>query len=288
MLHIDQSTFYSVIAQHSSQAMSVKRKSQDNLARIVQDENAGDRSQLWQFKSQGNSAYKIMAAHSQKYLARQDYAAKDGQGTIQRDYQGLDNQKWKIEKRKENDYRIISKHSKFGLRAAFAICQIGQGGNTEIINLEGDIFKILVNGSCMSVNGASLKDGADVSGSLRWFEGKGHQKWIITEVENGYHKIEAVHSGKCLTVKDYLEDGYDDVVQEESGNGENQIWIIENTGNNTEGNHPCVSIKNSYNKKYLDIMWGSKSRGQNVILHEYTGKQNQQWIIKPFKKHSFL
>jgi hypothetical protein len=97
---------------------------------------------------------------------------------------------------------------------------------------------------------------------------------VITDLDNGYYKLEAVHSGKALDVEGASTSDGANVHQWAYGGGENQQWdIVENE----DGTYRLLA---RHSGKALDVENASTSDGANVHQWAYGGYDNQKWTLE--------
>ena len=131
------------------------------------------------------------------------------------------------------------------------------------------ISSALNNNMKLDCSGASTDNGANV---LIWSgHGGDNQKVKVTYLDNGYYKLEFVHSGKCLDVAEVSYNSGANVHQWAYGGGTNQQWIIADAGN---GYYYIVA---RHSGKFLDIAGGVSADGTNVQVYNGNGTNAQKF-----------
>ena len=121
----------------------------------------------------------------------------------------------------------------------------------------------------LNVENANISSGTNIN--LYDNQNARNQKFKITYLENGYYKIEAMHSGKVLDVSGGKTSNGTNVQQWESNNTDAQKWIIKDAGNG------YYSIISKCNDLYLDVQSGIAKEGSNIQMYEGNGTSAQKF-----------
>ena len=188
--------------------------------------------------------YKITATHTGKSLTVNGNNLKEGAEIIQSDYTGSNCQKWILKDSNKNGW-IISPLNNPEL--ALTIQNTIQNGSKIILskvnNNDNQMFylvktvefnKTADNGTYKIVVGASTSKAIEVSGNNVnnnatlgiWEYGNVAWQKFKFEYVDGFYKIIARHTGKCLTVKDNNIVGGAEIVQDDYKGQLGQMWII--------------------------------------------------------------
>ncbi|MFE0759601.1 RICIN domain-containing protein [Streptomyces smyrnaeus] len=98
-----------------------------------------------------------------------------------------------------------------------------------------------------------------------------NQHWQVLSLGNGFHRLVARHSHKCLTVPGSSDANGTRVTQRTCSAKANQQWRITNVG----GGYYRITARHS--GKCLDIRYGSTTAGARAIQYTCKGSANQQW-----------
>ncbi|RKS81960.1 ricin-type beta-trefoil lectin protein [Haloarcula quadrata] len=147
----------------------------------------------------------------------------------------------------------------------------GSDGN-DIVSGEAYVLRNRNSGKALDVEFASTSDGANVH--QYEYSGGDNQQWVVTDLGNGYYKLEAVHSGKALDVDAASTSDGANVQQYAYAGGENQQWAIEE---NADGSYRLLA---RHSGKALDVEAASTSDGANVQQYSYVGGDNQKWTFE--------
>ena len=138
--------------------------------------------------------------------------------------------------------------------------------------IEDGIYKIntkLNSNKYLDISAGSKQNGANVQ---IWDKSDvDQQKFLLTYLNNGSYKIEAVHSQKVLDVYGGYKTNGTNVWQYEFNGSNAQSWIIKDLGNG------YYSIISKCNGLYLDISGGYSQNGTNVQVYEGNGSSAQQF-----------
>lgn len=150
--------------------------------------------------------------------------------------------------------------------------------------IEGEFFiRSAVTGSASKMldlyyGGDSTKYAKNIQ--IYGFNAGNNQKFYISHVGNGWHRIQSVQSGKSLDV----EGGYSrpgaNVIVWDSHNGDNQLWRFvpfhDDDGNGDGFRGFRIQSKLGY---YLDVEGGFSNNETNVEIWKSNGKDNQLWNL---------
>lgn len=100
-----------------------------------------------------------------------------------------------------------------------------------------------------------------------------NSQWRFTDSSNGYVRILAQHSGKCLDVADRSTADGAEVKQYGCGWGDNQRWRFETL---SEG---YVRIVAQHSSKCLDVQGGSDAAGARIVQSQCDGSAGQAWKV---------
>jgi hypothetical protein len=138
-------------------------------------------------------------------------------------------------------------------------------------------------GRALDVAGGTQETG-DRTNVHQWdYEGAANQQWIVTDLNNGYFKLKAVHSGKCLDVNDASPTPGANVQQYTDNGGTAQQWYLEPRG---DGYFSLLS-RCSGETQALDVNQdpatnggvNGYANGANVQQFTYYGNEMQQWRL---------
>lgn len=137
----------------------------------------------------------------------------------------------------------------------------------------GQSYKILNKHSwkALDVLGASTSDSASI-GQYDDNEGN-NQRWIFTDLGNGYYKITNKNSGKALDVSGASTSNGTNVIQYTYSGDNNQQWQLQSTGNG------YFKIINKNSGKLLDVNGQSLDNSATVLQWEDNLGDNQQWML---------
>ncbi|WP_428240332.1 RICIN domain-containing protein [Gynuella sp.] len=125
-------------------------------------------------------------------------------------------------------------------------------------------------GKCADVVNQSWQDGADI---IQWTcNGGTNQEWAIQPTGDGYHRLIAWHSGKCLTVEGN-ESGTQAQQQACTDDGAGQTWQLRDTGDG------YVEIVSRDSGKCLDVNGQSTENSARLQQWGCWGGSNQQWRL---------
>lgn len=104
-----------------------------------------------------------------------------------------------------------------------------------------------------------------------------NQKFRISHIGNGWHRIQSVASGKSLDVEGGYSRSGTNVIVWDSHNGDNQCWRLIPDGS-------CFRIQSKLGG-FLDVSGGNTSNETNVLLWEGHGGSNQRWALYKTSNH---
>jgi hypothetical protein len=140
------STFYRLIARHSSKCAGVNGSSTADGATVVQQTCGSGTNQQWRFQSLGGGYYRVVNRNSSRCLDISSGSTADGTTALQWTCNGGNNQQWQLQDVGSGYYRLIVRHS----------------------------------GKCLDVNSSSTADGAKIN---QWTCNSGtNQQWQRPQV----------------------------------------------------------------------------------------------------------
>ena len=148
----------------------------------------------------------------------------------------------------------------------------GQDGNpAEIVS--GATYKIVARHSAkaLTVVGSSVNAGSLVE--QRAYSGADAQKWVLTDLGNGYYKMISALSGLSLNVLNYSVDNGASVIQQVYTGYDDELWKICNLGNG----YYVITARHS--EKCLDVVGASGFDGALVDQWPFLGNYNQEWQL---------
>ena len=256
--------------------------------------NGNFNQQRFRITNVGNGYYTIQAVHSKKVLDVEGGGKTNGTNVSQYDSNGTDAQKWQILDLGNGQVSFVSKCNGLyldvsaGSTANGANIQVyeGNGTNSQKFILERNDYvaertvedgiytiKLKLNtNKVLDVAGGSTKNSANVQ--IWENDNVRQQRFKVTYYEQGYYKIEALHSGKVLEVAGGGMTSGTNVQQYEWNGTDSQKWIIQK---NADGTYCIRSILNGY---YLDIASGNTNNGTNVQVYEGNGTNAQKFKLE--------
>lgn len=142
---------------------------------------------------------------------------------------------------------------------------------SEIVS--GETYKIIAKHSSKAL---TVQSGSTLVGSpieQRTYSGTDSQKWIITDLGNGYYKIIAKHSNLALNVANYSIDNGAPIIQQIYTGYDDELWKICNLGNG----YYVLTNKNS--QKCLDVVGAATTNGALINQWPFFGNNNQEWQL---------
>ncbi|HEY0829152.1 MAG TPA: RICIN domain-containing protein [Bacilli bacterium] len=137
----------------------------------------------------------------------------------------------------------------------------------------GATFKMVArhSGKLAGISGDSTADGANVV----QLPDSGHnsQKWVITDLGNGYFKVINVNSGKSLDIYNASTANGAKAIQWPFSGPNNQQWQITDVGS---GYFKTIA---RHSLKALEVKGSSTVNGTQIQQNSYSGGTNQQWQL---------
>ena len=246
-----------------------------------------------QFNIEYNSEgyYKITSRKTGKSLTVKEGNLKEGGEIVQATYEGLNSQKWIIRDSNINGLVIsllsnpqlsiaIKGNITDGSKLVLAKSAYNDNQMFYMFNENGKETP-LQNGVYRLAVGASSKKAVEVAGSDIgenakidiWDYGNATAQKFNIELQDGYYKITARHTGKSLTVKDgKLKEGAE-IVQATYEGLDSQKWILRDS--NVNG----LVISLIANPDLSIAIKGNISNGAKLILAETEYNDNQMFYI---------
>lgn len=247
--------FYKITAMHSGKVLDVQAKSLDNRVPLIQFRDTGRANQQFSIVPVLNNAYKIVARHSGKALDVTSESTDNGAKIIQFIFGNRDNQLWFF-----NKIENIP---------------------AQELELENGVYIIesKLSGKVLDVDagpaGVSAKD--DGRPLQQWgYWNSDHQKFRIVR-SDGYYRIYAIHSGKCLDVSGAsMVDGAP-IIQyhPKKRNIDNQQFSIIKVGTDT------YRIEARHSGKVFDVLREDRNDGAKIAQFGFHGGDNQLWLFRP-------
>ena len=238
-----------------------------------------------------NGYYVITAMHTGKCLTVKDERLEEGAEIVHSTYEGLDSQKWVLRDSKKNGW-VISLLSNPQLSITVE-GNIANGSKLILANTEDNdnqmfyLFNITVDehlktdGIYRMAVGADSNKVIEIAGSGTWDNAKvdiwdkGNvpaQKFYF-KYENGYYVITAMHTGKCLTVKDErLEEGAE-IVHSTYEGLDSQKWVLRDS----KKNGWVISLLS--NPQLSITVEGNIANGSKLILANTEDNDNQMFYL---------
>ncbi|WP_437741000.1 RICIN domain-containing protein [Sorangium sp. So ce1504] len=134
----------------------------------------------------------------------------------------------------------------------------------------GQSLAALHSGKCMSVNAASLDNGATVV--QRPCTGAGDQQWQVEIISGTTATVKNVNSGKCLDVQGSSRNNGANITQADCNSGRNsQKWDLIDRGNG------AVSLRSVNSAKCVDVYSASTADGARIAQYTCNNGTNQQF-----------
>lgn len=277
---------------NNEQYLDINGGSKENGANLQIWEKSNVNQQRFKITYLNNGYYKIEAYHSNKALDVANAGQTSGTNIWQYENNGSDAQQWILKKLDNGYYRIISKCNKLSLDVSGGNSLNGtniqvyewNGSNAQQFKFElsepvigkktisDGVYKIQLattENMLLSVQNRNKKDGANVY--LDKDNDYNSQKFQITYLNNGYYKIEAVHSKKVLDVAGAGNTNGTNIWQYEYNGSDAQQWVIKDAKN---GSYNIVS---KCNELYLDVSGGLAESGTNIQVFEGNGSNAQKF-----------
>ena len=128
----------------------------------------------------------------------------------------------------------------------------------------------------VTVKNESTQDGANIE--LYEDNNLKSQRFEITQLDDGYYKIVALHSGKVLDVYAALKESGANVDQYTWNGTDAQKWKIQDEGNG------CYSFASKCNGLYLDVYAALGKDGTNVQVYESNNGIAQKFYLKKYEQ----
>ncbi|WP_442815543.1 RICIN domain-containing protein [Streptomyces sp. NBC_01207] len=141
----------------------------------------------------------------------------------------------------------------------------GSGGDPQTITGKGS-------GACATVPGSSSDNQVPVTQETCAADTLNSQ-WRFTDNSNGYVRVLAQHSGKCLDVADKSTADGAEVKQYDCGWGDNQRWRFETLPDG------YVRIVAKHSSKCLAFRGGSTTPGAGLVQSACDGSPGQAWKV---------
>jgi hypothetical protein len=137
------------------------------------------------------------------------------------------------------------------------------GGKYEIINRNsGEVLTLLMESN---ISGTTIVQEP--------YTGVPSQKWLLTDLRNGYWSIKNVGNGLSLDVKDMSTTNGINLVQKPYKGANSQQWKIYSSG--------CYyNVMDRNSEKFLCIAKGSSNKNALIIQYEANARKDQQWKLK--------
>ena len=235
--------------------------------------------------------YKITAMHTGKSLTAIINNSTGTLDVVQYEYQGMDSQKWILRDSKTNGWVIsslsnplisitVSGSVKNGAKLIMSDTKDSNNQMFYMYNIT-ETEQTKDNGKYELLVGADSKKSIEVAGSNTannakvdiWDYGNVPAQKFNLQYENGYYKIVASHTGKCLTVKDNnLKEGIE-IVQYDYQGLDSQKWLIRDSGKNGW----IISLLS--NPQLSITVEGSIANGSKIILSQTKNSDNQMFYV---------
>ena len=159
----------------------------------------------------------------------------------------------------------------------------GNIDNGRDVFVHSRIFSLtaLHSGKCLDVQKSSLANGAPVQ---QWTcHGKDNQRWILKPLAHHSggepnYRLQALHSGKCLDVRQASLANGAPVQQWTCHSPEHQTWILE--PDLTLEGEPSYSRQALHSGKCLDVRQASLANGAPVQQWTCHGPDHQRWLLE--------
>ena len=159
----------------------------------------------------------------------------------------------------------------------------GDIDNGRDVFVHSRIFSLtaLHSGKCLDVQKSSLANGAPVQ---QWTcHGKDNQRWILKPLAHHSggepnYRLQALHSGKCLDVRQASLANGAPVQQWTCHSPEHQTWILE--PDLTLEDKPSYSLRALHSGKCLDVRQASLANGAPVQQWTCHGPDHQRWLLE--------
>ena len=252
--------------------------------------NATWQNFYFQYNKEGY--YVITAMHTRKSLTVKENKLEEGMQIVQSDYEGLDSQKWILRDSGKNGW-IISLLSNPNLSitikdsitngAEMTLSKTEDNDNQMfyLYNITSELRTHTIGIYKMSV-GKEPNKAIEVKGGYKnnndildiWDYGNAlWQRFYFKFEEEGYYIITAMHTGKCLTVKENkLEEGTH-IVQSDYKGLDSQKWILRDSNKNGW----TISLLSNPNLSIT--IEGNIANGAEMILSDTKNSNNQMFYL---------
>lgn len=250
--------------------------------------------QQFKFTYLNNGYYKIESVGSGKVLDVYAGLTKSGTNVQQYNWNNSNAQQWIVKKESNGYYSIISKCNDLYLDIWAGIAK--DGANVQIYKGNGSkaqMFEIQEYKQNIGTSERVLKDGiyniktgldenryvevtnestSNLANVQIWSKtNKQNQQIKLTYLNEGYYKMEAVHSGKVIDVYGAGKTNGTNVDQYDWNNSDAQKWIIKDAGNG------YFNIISKCNGLYMDVYAGINQNGINVDMYTGNGTNAQKF-----------
>ena len=282
------------IGADSNKAIEVAGSNKEDNAKVDIWDYGNATAQKFYLQYQDEGFYKITAMHTGKSLTAKDNRIEEGTQIVQYNYQGLDSQKWILRDSGKNGW-VISPLSNPGLSisvegsivngAKMILSKTEDNNNqmfyvynisTEQRTKQDGVYKIAVgadSNKTIEVAGSDTGNNAKVD---IWNYGNVPAQRFSLQYLDGFYKIVAEHSGKCLTVKNNNITNGAQIVQYEYQGLDSQKWLLRDSGKNgwviSPLSNPQLAISVS----------GSITNGSILKLSQTQDNNNQMFYISPY------
>ena len=272
-----------------SKVLEVKGSSKDNGANIQIWSNVNQNKQKFIVTYIGDGFYQIENIYSGKLLDVAGASKQNGTNVHQYESNGTDAQKWVIKDIGDGYYNIISRCGGLYLDVAYGLNN--NGTNIQIYEKNGTNAQKFTFQKTDLTSKTRLKNGmyvisskinknkvldidagrTDNCANLQIWDNSDvkQQKFIITDLNDGFYRITSVKSAKVLDVANGSTSNGANVWQYKSNNTRAQEWFIKDAGN---GYYNIISRCGGL---YLDIAYGIANNGSNVQMYEANGTDAQ-------------
>lgn len=106
---VQNSGLYAIVSRSSGKALTISDASDDDGARVVQQNFTQANNQIWSVTDLGNGYFSLSALHSNKALETKEWDSRDGSGLQQLTWMNSWNQQWALQDVGEGFVRIVSR-----------------------------------------------------------------------------------------------------------------------------------------------------------------------------------
>ena len=299
-LEIEEGIYYIHTKLNEENVLDIEGKLTSNSAnvQIWRESDQKTRNQMFKIEKTEDGYYKIEALHSGKVLDVFGGKKENCTNVQQYEYNGSDAQKWQIIDAKDGYVSFISVCN--GLYLDVAGASKENGANVQVyeqngtdsqkfkldkieeiqqLEIEEGIYYIhtkLNEENVLDIEGKLTSNSANVQVWAQSKEETKNQMFKIEKTEDGYYKIEALHSGKVLDVFGGKVESGTNVQQYEYNESDAQKWQIVDEGDG------YISFVSVCNRLYLDVAGASKENGANVQVYEPNGTDSQKFKLEKY------